>query len=419
MTIPSNLVPLLLGRLHEVRQRVGLAAEELGPETRFADAVDSMGLVEFLALVSDDLGVAPDLIEHAVGRRFTTVANLARALKAAHASLLTGTVEPAIASSLKSAGSTLGWLAGAACRLPAMVEPAALLDAQLQRPPGWLESHAGIRQRRVWGGEDPLDAAGSAGREALAQAGLTANDVAALLVTSESPPQVVGLAATVHHRLGLVPPAVALEIGGACGGFLAALWTAKHLLPQMPVVLIVVVEAASRWLTVQPGPAGEATALFGDAAAACVLTQEPVGPISCPLRAMEFSVDGSAANLVQVQMTTAVTPEVVMAGTALAGRAIETMAAAVEQALCRFGWQRNSLQAIIAHGGNGRLPALLARQVGVASERVWSLTADTGNLGAASLPAAWAMRGPTAAPAVWTAVGAGLVWGWAVSGSPS
>jgi 3-oxoacyl-[acyl-carrier-protein] synthase III len=72
----------------------------------------------------------------------------------------------------------------------------------------------------------------------------------------------------------------------------------------------------------------------------------------------------------------------------------------------------NDVAAVVAHGGNGRVPALLARQLGLSKERVWSETARTGNLGTASLPVAWAARGrDVTGPIVWTAVGAGLQWG--------
>jgi 3-oxoacyl-[acyl-carrier-protein] synthase III len=57
----------------------------------------------------------------------------------------------------------------------------------------------------------------------LQEARLLEEEVGALLVTSEAPPLLSGLAAAVHHRLGLRPQTPALEVGGACTGFLAAL----------------------------------------------------------------------------------------------------------------------------------------------------------------------------------------------------
>src|SRR5205823_2012336 len=78
------------------------------------------------------------------------------------------------------------------------------------------------------------------------------------------------------------------------------------------------------------------------------------------------------------------------------------------------------LAAVVAHGGNGRMPALLARRLGIAPERVWSHTATTGNLGSASIPVAWALRSsPLTGPAIWTAAGAGLTWGAALLEQPS
>jgi 3-oxoacyl-[acyl-carrier-protein] synthase III len=60
---------------------------------------------------------------------------------------------------------------------------------------------------------------------------------------------------------------------------------------------------------------------------------------------------------------------------------------------------------------------LLARQLSMPPERVWSETATTGNLGTASLPVAWAAHQPVeAGPVAWSAVGAGMTWGAALTG---
>jgi 3-oxoacyl-[acyl-carrier-protein] synthase III len=102
--------------------------------------------------------------------------------------------------------------------------------------------------------------------------------VGALLVTSEAPPLAAGLAAALHARLGLPEQTPALEVGGACVGFLHALWLAGRLLPGVRTVLVLAVEDASRWLLPGPGPSGEAAALFGDGAGAWLLGDAPAGP---------------------------------------------------------------------------------------------------------------------------------------------
>ena len=56
-------------------------------------------------------------------------------------------------------------------------------------------------------------------------------------------------------------------------------------------------------------------------------------------------------------------------------------------------------------------------RIAAPAERVWSETPRTGNVGAASLPIAWALHEPQPNdPAIWTAVGAGLMWGAALVG---
>jgi 3-oxoacyl-[acyl-carrier-protein] synthase-3 len=300
-------------------------------------------------------------------------------------------------------------------QLPHKVQPAGAINEALQRPPNWLENHAGILERRLWGDQDAIEAAAAAGRECLDCANLATADVGALLVTSEAPPLLAGLAAALHHRLDFPSTTVALEVGGACTGFLAALWLARALLPRLGAVLVIAVEAPSQFLRLQPGPAGEAAALFGDGAAACLLCDQPLGEDAPLVKDIVLGMDGSQGRLIQLALPTAGGIELQLDGGPLARHAVEAMAQSVREITQDHGLRIDDLRAVVAHGGNGRLPALLARQLGLPPDGVWSETPRTGNLGSASLPVAWAGRAlPEAGPVVWTAVGAGLTWGAAL-----
>jgi 3-oxoacyl-[acyl-carrier-protein] synthase III len=418
-TSVADLTAHLLQRIDRVRRQLGEEPEGVSdPTARFADLLDSMGMVEFLALLARDCGVAPADVEEAAGHQFDTVAEVARRLSAA--GLVPGAAAEAgatpVVAPLPPAETAPCWLAAAVARLPETVEPAAALDLALGRPAGWLERHAGIRSRRVWAGQDPLAAAADAGQECLGRAGVLAEEVGALLVTSEAPPRLAGLAAALHSRLGLRPETAAVEVGGACTGFLSAVWLAQGLLGRRGPVVVLAVEAPSQFLTVGPGPAGEAAALFGDGAAAALLCADNAGGDGVCFNDVSLGADGSGANLLRVERAAGGPVEVRMEGTALAGRAVRAMADLLEDVTRRHGLAPADLRAAVVHGGNGRMPALVARQLGLPAERVRSATPDLGNLGSASLPVAWALTEPTPpGPVAWAAVRAGLTWAAALT----
>jgi 3-oxoacyl-[acyl-carrier-protein] synthase-3 len=311
----------------------------------------------------------------------------------------------------------LGWLVSTTARLPDKIQTAAEINNTLGRPPDWLERHAGIKQRRVWGNQDAVGTAGEAARECLSRAGLAASEVGALLVTGEAPPTPVGIAAALHHQIGLSSETTALEIGGACTGFLAAWLMATRMLPRVPIILIISLECHSQHLALGPGPAGEAAALFGDGAAACLICDRPVGPSASPIRAVMHRSDGSGAGLLRVERGSSGSFELRMQGVAVAGRAVRVMAQSVRDLTERQEWQIDDLAAVIVHGGNGRMPNLIALQLNLPPERIWSQTSNTGNLGSASLPVAWALQpDPPLGPVAWTSAGAGLTWAAALTG---
>ncbi|HEV3255763.1 MAG TPA: 3-oxoacyl-[acyl-carrier-protein] synthase III C-terminal domain-containing protein [Gemmataceae bacterium] len=426
----EHLTAYVLNRLRLVQQESGQeGADPTDPDARLADVIDSMGMVELLAVLADDCGVKPEAIEECVHRSFGTIAELAAALQAAGLAPRPSSADSMPAQAARQTTTALAgghtedgpartaWLAATAVRLPDAVQTAAAINAAIHRPAGWLECRAGIQQRRVWGEQDPLAAAAEAGRDCVGQAGLAIEDIGLLLVTSEAPPLLAGLAAALHARLDLPPGAVSLEVGGACTGFVAALWLAQALQPHTGAVLIVSVEAPTRHMQLRPGPAGEAAALFGDAAAAAVLCEEASNRGAVPLLGVALGADGRAGGLLQVRPAEIAGVEVFMDGGALAGRAVHAMAQAVRDLARDHGRTVAGLAAVVAHGGNGRMPALLARKLGLPAERVWSETGRTGNLGSASLPVAWAAHQPGPdGPMAWTAVGAGLTWAAALTG---
>jgi 3-oxoacyl-[acyl-carrier-protein] synthase-3 len=414
MSPRPDVIARLLARLRQVREQLGQEPLAFDAGTRFGDVLDSMGFVEFLTLASEDCGVSVETIEQATGRRYGSVGELAVTLDRVEA----WTSRPQNAGetpTFRRSAAPSAWLAATAVGLPVRRQPASAINACLHRPLGWLEEHAGIEARCLWSEEDPLDTSARTAQDCFRQAGLSPSTIDALLVTSEAPPLLTGLAAALHSRLGLPSDAAALEIGGACTSFLAALWTARRLLIDASAVIVIAVEAPSRWLSLSPSPAGGAAALFGDAAAACLLTARPLEANTLRLSEIVLGTDGNGGPLLRVDSESGRGVGFRMDGIALAHRAIRTMAGTVQQLCTKNGLTVEQIAAIIAHGGNGRMPALLARRLGLRGKRIYSETARTGNLGSASLPVAWSTCDrSTSHPVIWTAAGAGLQWGAAL-----
>jgi 3-oxoacyl-[acyl-carrier-protein] synthase-3 len=238
--------------------------------------------------------------------------------------------------------------------------------------------------------------------------------VGALLVTSQAPPLLAGLAAALHQRLELRPRAVALEVGGACTGFLQTVWLARNLISSIETALLIALEAPSFHLMVEPGEAGETAALFGDGVACCIASGKPLDG-SLPLVDVDLSV-AADDDLLRVEGTGRGGVRVRMDGQRLASRAVEGLAELARQMAQRHALPLTELEGVIIHGGNGRMPALVARRLGLPEDRVWSATAETGNLGSASLLVAWALRGERITGTVaWAAIGAGLTLGAALT----
>jgi 3-oxoacyl-[acyl-carrier-protein] synthase III len=418
---PDAIARHLVDRLRRIQQELDwTGAPAADVHAPFSQLIDSMGMVEFLLVLAGDYQITPEDIEQSVENRFTTVWELGKAIsRLLQEKNEGGETQTTITSNAESsAGAQRCWLSAVSVRLPQTIQPAVDINRILERPAGWLEEHAGIYERRLWGNEDPLEAAAQAARDCLNKIGIGSGEVNALLVTSEAPPLLVGLASALHCRLSLSSATPALDVGGACTGFLHCLWLAQALLRNASgseKIVIVCVEAPSKYLKLEPGPAGEAAALFGDGAAACLVTSKPVHALAVPLVDIALGCDGTGGHLLQIQHP-GDRYVLTMEGPALAGRAVRAMARAGEDLLAKNGLTLADIHAVTAHGGNGRMPTLLAKHLGVPAERLWSETSRTGNLGSASLPAAWASHGPSRQLTLWTAVGAGLTWGAALTG---
>ncbi|WP_269854118.1 ketoacyl-ACP synthase III [Streptomyces sp. RPT161] len=290
----------------------------------------------------------------------------------------------------------------------------------------WIRTRSGISTRH-WANpqetvaEMSIEAAG----KAIADAGLTAEDVDAVLVATVSHfKQTPAIATEIAHRLGAGKPP-AFDISAGCAGFTYGLTLAKGMVTEgsAKYVLVIGVERLSDLTDKED----RATAfLFGDGAGAVV-----VGPSEVP--AIGPTVWGSEGDKAETIKQTlpwdvyrAASPEdirfpaITQEGQAVFRWAVYEMAKVAQEALDAAGITADELDAFIPHQANMRIidsmiKALkLPEHVAVARD-----IETTGNTSSASIPLAMerllatgqAKSGDTA---LVIGFGAGLVYAAAV-----
>lgn len=304
---------------------------------------------------------------------------------------------------------------------PERVVRNAEIEARLGLEPGWISSRVGIEERRYARPDEALtDLAFPAAERALAAAGRP--DIGFLLLATSTPDHLLPPSAPLlAHRLGL--SCGALDVAGACAGFLHALVLADGLVrTNGRAVLIVAANILSRRID----PADRSTsALFADAAGAVVLSRAREtghGVIGADLVS-----DGSGYDLIRIPAGGSRLPfapslpagDLYMQmpdGREVFTRAVDTMVATARAALGAAEARADDIAHFVPHQANARISAAVARRVGLAVEAGVSTLSHFGNSSAATIPFtlshAAATRGYAAGDLLlFSAVGAGLSGG--------
>jgi len=304
--------------------------------------------------------------------------------------------------------------------LPERRVDSAEIEAEMGLAPGWIEARTGIRARHYAAPDQAVsDLAVPAGAMALRQAGMAADRIGLLLLATSTPDHLLPpTAPLVAHRLGL--GAGAMDLAGACAGFLQALVLgAGHVRMTGQAVLIIAANILSR--RIRPDDIST-RALFADAAGAVVLAPSPdsgKGPLSAILRS-----DGAGYDLIHIPRGGSRLPYdgshegLAMAmsdGRAVFSRAVDGMAGSGREALNEAGLTAADIATWVAHQANARIGAQVGARLGLDhAERLGTLDRH-GNSSAATMPLAlsWrAAQGPLApGPMLLTAFGAGTLWG--------
>jgi 3-oxoacyl-[acyl-carrier-protein] synthase-3 len=253
----------------------------------------------------------------------------------------------------------------------------------------WIVSRTGIRTRHLAApGETSSQMAEKAARQALAMAGLAAQELDLILVATSTPDYIFpSTACLLQGALGN-KGAAAFDVQAVCSGFVYALTVADKFIRSgsHKKALVVGAETFSRILDWQDRGT---CVLFGDGAGAVVLEAAPAPGIL----ASALHADGSQVGILSVPGQVAggqVTgdPFLRMEGQAVFKIAVRVLAEVAEECCAAAGLAAGEIDWLIPHQANIRIIEATARKMGLLRDKVVVSVDRHGNTSAASVPIA-------------------------------
>ncbi|MCB1349505.1 MAG: ketoacyl-ACP synthase III, partial [Maritimibacter sp.] len=305
--------------------------------------------------------------------------------------------------------------------LPERVVPNSWFEDQVDTSDEWIRARTGIARRHFAAeGETTSQMATAAARAALADAGMTAADLDALIVATSTPDLTFPSVATMVQAGLEMRQGFAFDIQAVCAGFVYALAQANALIVsgQARRVMVIGAETFSRILDMED----RATCvLFGDGAGALVLeAQEGAGtPDDRGILAVDLNSDGQYREMLYVDggvSTTGTAGKLKMQGNPLFRQAVVKLAQTADAALAKAGLGPEDLDWLVPHQANIRIIEGTAKKMGLGMDKVVLTVQDHGNTSAASIPLALSV-GKAAGQlkpgdlVVTEAIGGGLAWG--------
>ena len=304
--------------------------------------------------------------------------------------------------------------------LPAQVVTNDDLARRVDTSDAWIQQRTGIKQRYIAdAGETTAVLAGHAARMALAQAGIDAAQIDAVIVATTTPDKTFPATAALVQDLLDIRQGYAFDVQAVCSGFVYALAVADNFirLGQAKYALVIGAETFSRLLNWNDRGT---CVLFGDGAGAVVLgagagrgDKTDRGILSTHLHS-----DGSNWR----KLTTTGGPgsdgtvgTVLMEGQEVFRHAVHRLAEVVDEALAANDMLPDEIDWLVPHQANKRIIDSTAKKLRMSPEKVVLTVAEHANTSAASIPLALstAVQDGRIKPGqvvLLDAMGAGLTW---------
>lgn len=314
--------------------------------------------------------------------------------------------------------------AGTGAYIPSKVVTNADFEQSLDTSDQWIRERTGIRERR-WATDDETIAhmGTSAARQAMAEAGVEAGDLDAIVLGTASWDRLLpSQACDLQAELGATN-AAAFDVGAACSGFIYSVSVAEGMIANGTAKTVLAV-GAERLSRIMDASDRSTAILFGDGAGAAVVrpaTNSARGILSTYLK-----TDGRLGDLLFRPGGGSTLPLhdgadrersffIKMAGREVFKHAVRSMADACDRALQQAALTGDEIDLMIPHQANIRIIEATAKHAGMPMEKVYVNVDRFGNTSAASIPIALdeALRDGRIGPGstiLLVAFGGGFTW---------
>ena len=304
--------------------------------------------------------------------------------------------------------------------LPERVVPNSELSRSLDTSDAWIRARSGIERRHFAAkGQGTSDLATRAALAALADAGLAARDINAIIVATSTPDLTFPSVATMVQDKIAMTTGFAFDVQAVCAGFVFALSTANAMIiaGQAKRILVIGAETFSQLMDWTDR---STCVLFGDGAGALVLEAQRGDGTKADrgILAADLNSDGRHRNILFVDggVSTKTVGHLRMEGKEVFRHAVEKLAKTAQRVLERADISDHEIDWIVPHQANIRIIQGIARKMSVPLDRVIITVQDHGNTSAASIPLALSIGQKDGKIKkndliVTEAIGGGLAWG--------
>ena len=268
------------------------------------------------------------------------------------------------------------------------------LERRLDLPLGLIEKRTGIRSRYYVDQDESLvDMAEKAAKMAFEQCPFSPSEIALTILATSTPDHLLPPSSPLlTHRLGLAHSG-AIDLTGACSGFIYGLVFADSFVKihHRPILLV-----AANIMSRRINPKDRNSAiLFADAAGAVIIAPS-MAPDSGIL-GMNLQSDGSLYSLLKIPLGGSSQPFSsyccledsyikITDGSKAFYEGVNMMVRCSQQALAEAKLSISDIDRWIPHQANARMTTLVAKKIGLPSEKWISTIADYGNSSAATIP---------------------------------